>query len=109
MKSHRPCPRCLTPKVEFANLGVPEDQRRRRKLRRIDNQARNDKVAQARLIIYTDGRAVNSKGVESLMKPHSYVPTKVSSVCFARLKIAYILFLLERFLSPVAALRLRYF
>jgi hypothetical protein len=78
MKSHRPCPRCLIPKAEFPNLGIPEDQRRRKRLKRIDDNARNNLVAQARSIIYTEGLAVNSGRVELLLKPHSYTPTAVS-------------------------------
>lgn len=77
MKSFQPCPRCLVPKAEFPNLGVPEDWRQRRELKRVDTQARNDLVAQARSIIFTNGRAVTYKGVEQLLKPQSYVPTEV--------------------------------
>src|SRR2546423_669923 len=77
MKSLRPCPRCLMLKADFPNLGLPEDQQQRLKLKRIDNQTRNNLVAEARSKIFTDGRAVNSKGVEQLLKSHSYVPTEV--------------------------------
>lgn len=80
MKSLRPCPRCLTPKAEFPNLGLAEDQQRRLKFKRIDNQARNDLVDNARSIIFLDGRAIDSKGVESYVKPWSYAPTKVRRI-----------------------------
>ncbi|KAF8603666.1 hypothetical protein BDV93DRAFT_523134 [Ceratobasidium sp. AG-I] len=76
MKSHRPCPRCFIPRAEFPNLGIPEDVRRRGKLKRIDDKARNDLVAQARSFIFIDGRAIGYKGVELLLKPHSYTPTE---------------------------------
>lgn len=66
------------PKAEFPNLGLVEDWQRRLKFKRVDNQARNDLVTKARSIIFGSGRAVNSKGVELLVKPWSYVPTKVS-------------------------------
>jgi hypothetical protein len=82
MKSHRPCPRCLLPKVEFPNLGIPEDQRRWQIHKRIDDKARNNSVAQARSIIFAEGRAVNSTRVELLLKPHSYTPTEVSYATF---------------------------
>lgn len=82
MKSGRPCPRCLVPKGEFPNLGILEDERRRQRLKRIDNGARNQLVTQARSIIYTIGRAINYKKVESLLKPHSYAPTEVSDTPF---------------------------
>lgn len=77
MKSIRPCPRCLIPKSEFPNLGLPEDQERRNELKRVDNPARNHLVTQARSIIFTDGRAVTYQSVEKLMKPQSYVPIEV--------------------------------
>jgi hypothetical protein len=80
MKSLRPCPRCLTPKAEFPNLGLSEDWRRRLTFKRVDDQARNDLVTKARSVIFTDGRAVNSKRVELLVKPSSYVPTTASLV-----------------------------
>ncbi|KAG9093796.1 hypothetical protein FRC06_011372 [Ceratobasidium sp. 370] len=40
-----------------------------------DYPEKNDLVRDARDIIYTEGRAVNSKRVEQLLQPHSYVPT----------------------------------
>ena len=63
---------------EFPNLGTPEDQQRRKRLKRIDSEARNSLVTQARSIIYTEGLAVNSDRVELLLKPYSYAPTAVS-------------------------------
>ncbi|KAG9077577.1 hypothetical protein FRC06_008826, partial [Ceratobasidium sp. 370] len=75
INSLRPCPRCLMPKSEFANLGLMSDIQRRRRLKRTDSQQRNELIRTARSIIYTGGRAVTSKGVEQLLRPHSYAPT----------------------------------
>ncbi|KAG9075746.1 hypothetical protein FRC06_009912, partial [Ceratobasidium sp. 370] len=75
MKSLRPCPRCLMPRAEFKNMGLASDLCRRQELKRVDNKKRNDLVHDARSIIYDEGRAVSSKKVEDLLKPHSYVPT----------------------------------
>ncbi|KAG8728066.1 hypothetical protein FRC10_005364, partial [Ceratobasidium sp. 414] len=71
MKSLRPCPRCLMPRSEFKNMGLPSDMQRRQQLKRIDDKDRNDLVREAREIIYTEGRAVNSKRVEELLRPYS--------------------------------------
>ncbi|KAG8705415.1 hypothetical protein FRC08_001682 [Ceratobasidium sp. 394] len=75
INSLRPCPRCLTPKSEFGNMGLPTDMWWRKRQKRVDDEVRSDLVHDAREIIYTEGRAVNSKRVEQLLRPHSYVPT----------------------------------
>ncbi|EUC58469.1 hypothetical protein RSOL_256740 [Rhizoctonia solani AG-3 Rhs1AP] len=76
MGSLHPCTRCLMPKSEFVNMGLPSDVRRRQELKRVDTKERNDLVREARSIIYNEGRAITSKRVEQLLKPHSYVPTE---------------------------------
>ncbi|KAG8702016.1 hypothetical protein FRC09_004999 [Ceratobasidium sp. 395] len=78
MKSLYPCPRCLMPKSEFRNLGLASDFVRRQKLKRIDNEERGVLVDLARLVIFDEGRATNSKRVEQLLKPQSYVPNAFS-------------------------------
>ncbi|KAG8749084.1 hypothetical protein FRC12_013578 [Ceratobasidium sp. 428] len=79
MKSMYPCPRCLMPKSEFKNLGLASDFIRRQKLKRVDNEERAVLVDLARLIIFDEGRTTNSKRVEELLKPNSYVPNAFSS------------------------------
>lgn len=60
-------------------MGLPDDIKYREACKRIDTKERNDRVRKARAIIYDEGRAVTSKRVEELLRPHSYVPTMVCS------------------------------
>ncbi|KAG8699804.1 hypothetical protein FRC08_005094 [Ceratobasidium sp. 394] len=76
INSLRPCPRCLMPKSGFGNMGLPSDMQRQQQLRRVDTRERNNLIRDARSVIYAEGRAVNSKRVEQLLQPHSYVPTE---------------------------------
>jgi hypothetical protein len=45
---------------------------------RIDDEHRKFKVSRARELIYRDNYAIDSAGVEGLLKPLSLVPTKVN-------------------------------
>ncbi|EUC56392.1 hypothetical protein RSOL_175040 [Rhizoctonia solani AG-3 Rhs1AP] len=75
LRSLRPCPRCLIPQSQFIYMGLPSDMHRREALKRIDTKERNDRVREARSIIYDEGRAITSSRVEGLLRPDSYVPT----------------------------------
>ncbi|KAG8793420.1 hypothetical protein FRC12_002795 [Ceratobasidium sp. 428] len=68
------CPRCLVHKSSAAQMGTPSDMRTRKK-RRIDNERRRRIVNHARRFINEQGRAIQSKPVEDLLKEESYVPT----------------------------------
>ncbi|KAG8729146.1 hypothetical protein FRC10_004213 [Ceratobasidium sp. 414] len=68
------CPRCLAHKASASQMGTPTDMRILKK-RRIDNEKRRGKVERARQFIYKQGRAIQSKPVEDLLKSESYVPT----------------------------------
>ncbi|KAG8700007.1 hypothetical protein FRC08_004982 [Ceratobasidium sp. 394] len=70
----RLCPRCLVQKASASQMGTPTDMRIRKKPR-IDNEKRRGKVERARQYIYEEGRIIQSKPVEDLLKPESYVPT----------------------------------
>ncbi|KAG9085200.1 hypothetical protein FS749_004614 [Ceratobasidium sp. UAMH 11750] len=63
------------PASEFKFMGLSEDFKRRQELKRIDDQQHCDLIRKARSVIYDEGRAVTSKKVEELLRPHSYVPT----------------------------------
>ncbi|KIK46533.1 hypothetical protein CY34DRAFT_62856, partial [Suillus luteus UH-Slu-Lm8-n1] len=69
-----PCPRCLVPMREVQNLGTSYDRKQRAILARSD-ASRSKLVATARGFIYNMNRGVDSTAVESLLKPHSWVPT----------------------------------
>ncbi|KDN41261.1 hypothetical protein RSAG8_07530, partial [Rhizoctonia solani AG-8 WAC10335] len=75
LRSLRPCPRCLIPQSQFIYMGLPSDMHRRQALKRIDTKERNDRVREARSIIYDEGRAITSSRVEGLLRSVSYVPT----------------------------------
>lgn len=47
-------------------------------LARADDEAKRNKVAAARQIIYEDNYAVDNEDVEALLKDESLVPTNVS-------------------------------
>ncbi|KAG9119749.1 hypothetical protein FRC07_005073 [Ceratobasidium sp. 392] len=68
------CPRCFVLKTATSQMGTPTDMRTRKK-RRIDDSKRRGKIEKARRLIYAEGKMVQSKAVESLLKDQSYVPT----------------------------------
>jgi hypothetical protein len=72
------CPRCLVQKSAASKMGSVPDMRLRVVKRRFVNNRYRDKIAQARSLIYSNGRVVQSTLVEELLKPESYVPTLVS-------------------------------
>jgi hypothetical protein len=72
-----PCPRCLIPKERLQNLGKARDRQQRLTLRRRDDAQRRSAVASARKLIYEKNYAVDSQGVERLLKAQSLVPTYV--------------------------------
>jgi hypothetical protein len=51
--------------------------KRRQTLARVDDDARQSKVAISRSLIYERGYGVRSNAVETLLKEHSLVPTSV--------------------------------
>lgn len=59
------------------NLGMKLDMKQRVLLARTDNDDRRRKVQVARRIIYETNYAVNSEGVEKILKAESLVPTLV--------------------------------
>jgi hypothetical protein len=59
-------------------MGCAHDTRVRVVKRRIANTKYRDKIAQARSLIYDQGRVVQSTAVEAILKRESYVPTLVS-------------------------------
>jgi hypothetical protein len=64
---------------EVQNLGTSYDRKQRAILARSD-ASRSKLVATARGFIYNMNRGVDSTAVESLLKPHSWVPTSVSMI-----------------------------
>lgn len=75
-----PCPRCLIPLGRVHNLGMPKDKKDRTSHARVDTVYRQSLINASRTSIYKNDRPVNSKLVETRLKDHSYVPTRVKSV-----------------------------
>lgn len=67
-----PCPRCLTKKEDFDQMGTPADMEMRSTQRRVDDQTRRVKVREARKT-FRRGYAVGNKYSEESLKPESYV------------------------------------
>ena len=74
-----PCPRCLILKSNIPRLGMEVDKKARQKLARVDSKEIQDMVNNARRLIFEDGINVSSIFIDHLLKPHSLVPTRVSS------------------------------
>ncbi|KAG9104782.1 hypothetical protein FRC07_009737 [Ceratobasidium sp. 392] len=55
-------------------MGTPTDMRTRKK-RRIEDSKRRGKIEKAQHLIYNEGKVIQSKAVEALIKDQSYVPT----------------------------------
>jgi Zn-finger nucleic acid-binding protein len=73
-----PCPRCLVKMQNAAKAGVPTDMMTRATRVRVDSNALQGVIQQARDLIFRQGRPIKSAAVERLLKPHSLVPTVVS-------------------------------
>ncbi|KIJ54888.1 hypothetical protein M422DRAFT_152963, partial [Sphaerobolus stellatus SS14] len=72
-----PCPRCDIEKEQIINMGIDRDMARRQNPAHIrqDDHSRQYDVNSARSLIYEKGVPVNGKGVESILKKRSLVPT----------------------------------
>ncbi|KAG6913175.1 hypothetical protein DXG01_009051 [Tephrocybe rancida] len=69
-----PCPRCLVLKSQLRGMGMRDDLDQRVVAVRINDASQRKKVQAARKFIYELGFAVNSKSVETILKPLSLVP-----------------------------------
>jgi hypothetical protein len=56
------------------------DKKARQKLARVDSKEIQNKVNHARRLMFEDGINVSSVFIDRLLKPHSLVPTQVSSI-----------------------------
>jgi hypothetical protein len=74
-----PCPRCLILKSNIPRLGMEVDKKARQKLERVDSKEIQKTVNHARRLMFEDGINVSSVFIDRLLKPHSLVPTRVSS------------------------------
>ncbi|KAG2003606.1 hypothetical protein CC2G_004198 [Coprinopsis cinerea AmutBmut pab1-1] len=71
-----PCPRCLIPLREVHLMGQVNDMKNREKYKRVDDQERQRKVAEAHKRIYVDGVPVTGRRVERLLQKSSLVPAR---------------------------------
>jgi hypothetical protein len=74
-----PCPRCLILKSNIPHLGMEVDKKARQQLAWVDSKEIQNKVNHARRLIFEDGINISSVFIDRLLKPHSLVPTRVSS------------------------------
>lgn len=77
-KGKCPCHRCLVTFDQISGLGTVSDMQRREALVRVDDTVKRNKVDAARALIYDQNRAVDSMGVEELLKDQSLAPIAVS-------------------------------
>jgi hypothetical protein len=76
-----PCPRCTIQKSRLHLVGTRKDRNDRIHLTRIDDHIHRYTISQAREVIYGKKyAAINSAGVERMLKPLSLVPTMVNLV-----------------------------
>ncbi|KAG8733626.1 hypothetical protein FRC10_012231 [Ceratobasidium sp. 414] len=68
------CPRCFVNKNSASQMGTPTNMSTRKK-QRIDNEKCRGKVECAWHLIYDQGKPIQGKDVEDLLKGESYVPT----------------------------------
>jgi hypothetical protein len=73
-----PCPRCTIRLSDVHLVGTKRDRDKRITMARIDDEHLKFKISRARELIYQDNYAVDSAGVERLLKPLSLVPTEVT-------------------------------
>ena len=74
-----PCPRCLILKSKIPRLGMEVDNKACQKLTWVDSKEIQNTVNNARRLIFEEGINVSSVSIDHLLKPHSLVPTRVSS------------------------------
>lgn len=65
------------PKAKTRNFGMPEDQKARVALVRVDNVEQRKAVKAARKLIYKDNEIIKNAAVERLLKGQSLHPTDV--------------------------------
>ncbi|KAF8835367.1 hypothetical protein BDN67DRAFT_1040256 [Paxillus ammoniavirescens] len=70
-----PCPRCLISKAEVQHCATGQDMLQHELLARSDTQDRQDKISEARRLIYEQNYSVDSVQVEALLWDESWVPT----------------------------------
>jgi hypothetical protein len=75
-----PCPRCTVPKSRAHLVGTRRDRDDRIKLARVDDHQHRYKISRTRELIYQKNFAVDSAGVQRILKPQSLVPTLVNFV-----------------------------
>lgn len=77
-----PCPRCFIEKAQIPDMGTKADMRRRQNTRQ-DTPWYRSMIETARRWIFDKGYLVGGAAVSRLLKPKSWVPTRVRiSICF---------------------------
>ncbi|TBU38655.1 hypothetical protein BD309DRAFT_1083909 [Dichomitus squalens] len=75
-KGHCPCPRCEVTFDDIPQMGEDADRDIRNMQARTRSNSLQEKVLDARNLVYEEGFVVNSKRVEELLQNKSLVPTK---------------------------------
>ena len=73
-----PCPRCLVPKGHIHQVGTECDKVQRKISACTNDNVYQEKICEARALIYEKNWAVESTPVQRILKPQSLVPTLVS-------------------------------
>jgi hypothetical protein len=80
----RPCPRCLVKKTDIHMMGMVLDMRRRVTQERTDSLRRQQRVEEARKLIFELGAPVDGSRVKAILNEESYVPIRVSAaICLS--------------------------
>ncbi len=75
-----PCLRCLLLKSKIPLIGSKTDTKSRLQLVRKDNEARREKIEDARRLMFEKGDNITSEKIEKILRPHSLTPTRVSTL-----------------------------
>jgi hypothetical protein len=76
-----PCPRCFIEKAQIPEMGTKADMRRRQKIRQ-DTSGWRNKIERVRSWIFEKGYLIAGAAVNRVLKPQSWVPTRVSVCLF---------------------------
>jgi hypothetical protein len=79
---NHPCPRCLVSLNECHMIGLKKDMQTRRDRPRKWGADEQVALDNARNLIYTENKQVNSVRVENLLSKNSFVPTVVNRIRF---------------------------
>jgi hypothetical protein len=78
----RPCPRCLVKKTNIYMMGMVLDMKHRVTQERTDSLRQQQRVEEARKLIFELGAPVDGSHVKVILNEESYVPIRVSAAIY---------------------------